>query len=477
MTDTQFENWLDEQMMRLRVAVMPTFKSLYAERESNRAALKEKDAALVQQANAIGALNAEVLQFRTSLAVKDTEIAALKRRIAELENPPPPPPPPPPVTTYDGGRVQVVWPAFNTTLVNWKSKIGDGKHIYAAVLHADLANKGGEWRDILALLGDKGIKRYAYIRLPHVRHAAGTTSAFEHQHRLLVERKDAFVYNIQGQRMVHPAGGDTYTVPWLIASELADLILSMVWNSGLYDGLYVDGLCGMNQVYVNDPGAADYDRDGKADVVQYSYATVAQKQFAASFQFVGKLRDVAPIIGNDSWMPDVLDITGIPSATKRLTYKTTPVTYTPATWIRWIGGMMTEDQTHPYMHQARTDQQAPSLPAESLDMHWRAVNDWVQAGKIAFMGGNFRLFGFDANNKPIGLPAEQGTRFLIASSLCLGGYVVRDASHPWLALNLGKPLGMATFSDANNWGRGVMTRQFTGGVVTCNAVTMTGGIA
>src|SRR3990167_6107653 len=138
---------------------------------------------------------------RAALTQKDAEIAALKKRIAELENTPPPPPPPQP---YDD-RVQVLWAVgLVQSLVESVVLNRDLSRIHAVVVTADVRHK--IWGPpLLRRLKDAGCSVFAYVRAPvHVRvgdkrnHLVGPGAGapFEDAVYNLVAKRDAWVYGM-----------------------------------------------------------------------------------------------------------------------------------------------------------------------------------------------------------------------------------------------------------------------------------------
>lgn len=416
-TDPKFDAWMDEQMGRLRAAVTPTFKALYAEREANRAKI------------------AELAQDNT-----DLEVALQACRDEK------PPEPPPPAPVYDATRLQVLWLPFNTTLQDWIQRVGNGERIYAAVVMADLKNKGGDWIHISPMLRSKGIKVYAYVRAPvHVRigkpnvysEGISTGAPFEHHVYNLVKAKDAWVRDTAGHVMYHSGGYDAYITPWLLAAEHAALVREYAWDPAYYDGLLVDGLV-TNQIYAQPAAAADYDRDGKADVEEVGWNDVSFKQGLALIHWANALAGI-PLVGNGSWEPVGIDMLA-PS------------------WR--IAGAYDEDQTHPIYVNGDNNQQTPSLSGRWA-MHQVCARQWVSRGLEYWMGGNYRLFN---------LPREQGLKFLIASALITGARVVANEQHSWWG-RCGKALGEAVQQSGGMW-----VREFEGGKVLCDPLAKTGAI-
>lgn len=381
---------------------------------------------------------------RAALIQKDTEMAALRKRIAELETPPPEPPPPPAPTPTD--RVQVIWPAGLMqgpveSIVNRH----DLQRVYACVLAADVAHRA--WGPpLLARLRGAGVKVYAYVRAPvHARVGVlrdagvgpGIGAPFENAVYHLVVKEQAWTRDPAGNILWHPSGYDGYITPWLVAGEHARLVRRHVWDTGEWDGILADGLV-TNQIYAG--GGADFDGDRVADVVQEGWSAVSLRQRAALRDWMGLLSDV-PLVGNGLWEPLTV----------------TPLAH--AEWWTLAAGAMDEDITHPHYPNGDETRQGPEL-AQRWEMHRQCAVAWLAAGKDYFIGSRARLHR---------LEREQERRFTLATALLVGARWVDNDPHEWLA----RPLGKRLSETAAN---GVWSAEFEHGLVVCDSVNRTGRV-
>jgi len=301
------------------------------------------------------------------------------------------------------------------TAANLLDNVKAVKDTLAVVLvRADLKNQIGG-REAIQAVRALGVPVAPYWRdILHYRFAAGPGAPAEYAVRQLVEAKDAMVRNASGQIMVQPSGNDYYIIPWAagIAEEHARITREMVWDSALYDFLFVDALP-MGQIYATPAGAADYDRNGKPNVQEYGWKAVSDKQYAALSAWWSLLKDIPMVANNAS---EVISFSP----------------WVASNWLTRLGGAMSEDLSFPTYPGGDETKQGPAMSLRWA-MHVKAIREWRLAGKVAWLGDKCRNFGL--------LPAQAVT-FSIATALLTGAYIATDAN-PLLVNQLGAPKDVA----------------------------------
>lgn len=285
-----------------------------------------------------------------------------------------------------------------TALLNKLTKLNNYDTV---VVRADLKNR--TWAsEALNKLHAWGGKVYAYVRAPvHYNYKAVASDGYEWVCKMLIEHANAgpLMHLYSGKPMLHPAGYDAYTIPWLLPLRaLAKVTAALAYDDDNYYGLLIDGTA-MWQIYCTDPKNANYQQlSGK-------FMDIAQKQFADLETWVQMVRDAMPkakLIGNGAWEPTLVGCKpykftlGVPDPNYRWEYSTNPPLIHRSKWINLLDGTMDEDGAKdnsaipPYYHQGSPNQQAPRV-SQALSMHVQCAKDWLAMGKEYWVGGTANI--------------------------------------------------------------------------------------
>ena len=289
----------------------------------------------------------------------------------------------------------ILW-ATDLSKATLLSKLTKLNNYDTVVVRADLKNR--TWAsEPLSKLRAWGGKVFAYVRAPvHYNYRAVASDGYEWVCKMLIEHAGAGpLLHVSGKVMLHPAGYDAYTIPWLVPlRELAKVTASLAYDSDNYYGLLIDGTA-MWQIYCSDPKNANY------GALSGKFMEIAQKQYADLETYVQMLRDAMPkakLIGNGAWEPTLVGCKpykytlGVPDPNYRWEFSTKPPLIQRSKWLNYLDGAMDEDgalsndRIHPYYHQGSPNQQAPRV-SQTLGMHVQCAKDWLAAGKEYWVGG------------------------------------------------------------------------------------------